>query len=565
MILELMIENFAIIDRINVKFSEGLNIITGETGTGKSIVVDAINLLLGNRADRSFIRYGEETAFIEAYFLLPEVHEIYDTMESFGIKIESDQIITVSREIHKSGKSLSRINGRIVNLGILKELVPNLLDIQGQNENQKLLKKDEQLKILDALTDKKAAELRNSVRKLYGSLSELRKKLKTIDIDEFKKEREMEILSFQIEEIDNAKLKAGEDDKLLTEFRKVQKLDDIKTSVFKAVTELDGDGYKDGIVSMLYRIGSEIQSFSTEDEELKQFGDELMSIYYSSQDLSRSLNEYSRNIDYSEEELENLETRIDLINNLKRKYGNTIEEIESYRNKIGSEYSALENIDIELKMINEEMDKLYSKIMDKSKMLSSARKEKALELKGKMENEFRELNMQESVFEAVVTEKDEPNETGIDDVEFMISTNIGQPLKPITKVASGGEVSRIMLAFKNIENEKNEVATLIFDEIDAGISGRTAQLVGEKILRVSEKNQIICITHLPQIAAMADHHFMISKSSKDSITTASIVELDYEQKIEELSRLTGGVSVTDSTKKHARDMLELSDKMKSKK
>lgn len=565
MILELMIENFAIIDKINVRFSEGLNIITGETGTGKSIVVDAINLLLGNRADKAFIRYGEESAFVEAYFLLPEVHEIHDTFENLGIKVESDNIVTVSREIHKNGRSLSRINGRIVNLGVLRELVPNLLDIQGQNENQKLLKKDEQLKILDALTDKKAEDLRKNIRKLYGSLSELRKKLKTIDIDEFKKEREMEILSFQIEEIDNAKLKAGEDDNLLSEFRKVQKLDDIKTAVFKAVTELEGEGYKEGIVSSLYKIGSDIQSFSTEDKELKQFGDELLSLYYSAQDISRSLNEYSRSIDYSEEELETIESRIDLINNLKRKYGNTIDEIASYRDKIGQEYSALENIDIELTMINEEMDKLYNEIMDKSKVLSSSRKEKALELKDKMENEFRELNMQESVFEAVVSNREEPNETGIDDVEFMISTNIGQPLKPITKVASGGEVSRIMLAFKNIENEKNEVATLIFDEIDAGISGRTAQLVGEKILRVSEKNQIICITHLPQIAAMADHHFRISKSTVDNITTADIDELDYDQKVDELSRLTGGVSVTDSTKKHARDMLELSSKMKSKK
>ena len=567
MIMELLVENFAIIENMNVKFSEGLNIITGETGTGKSIVIDAINLLLGSRADKSLIRYGKESALIEGSFQLPEKNKsgrISEILEKFGIKIESDNLLIVSREIHSNGRNISRVNGRIANLSVLKSVVPHLLDIQGQNENQKLLRKEEQLRILDMMIDNEFIELKGEIKEEAVKISNLRKRLSDLDIDDMKKEREIELLKYQINEIDSAELKEGEDEELIEKYRMLEKSDEIKRVLFKCTSALDGDGYSEGALSNLYSIGNELYSLSDADKKLGEFSETILSAYYSLQDINRDIILYGDSMDFSEEELFNISSRIDTINSLKRKYGNTVEEIDSYREKIERELRELENIDREIEELKKEISEAEKIIMEKSEILSKERRRVSSELKDKMEKELRELNMKDSEFEVRMKRKEKPNETGIDDIEFMISANIGQPLKPISKVASGGEISRIMLAFKNIINEKDDISTLIFDEIDTGISGRTAQLVGEKILRVSEKNQIICITHLPQIAAMADHHFLINKDIKDGVTTAEISELSREERIDELSRLTGGVSVTESTKKHAEDMIALSEKLKKK-
>ena len=563
MILELLVENFVIIDRINVKFFEGLNIITGETGTGKSVIVDAINLLLGSRADKSFIRTGCEYSLIEACFKVPNDNDINQLIDYLGINIDSDRIIIVSREIHTNGRNISRINGRPVALSVIKELTPNFLDIQGQNENQKLLKKKEQLNILDSLLDKEDIKLRNEISIQYKELTTLKKKLKKIDIDELKKEREMEILNFQINEIEDAALKLNEDSKLSAEYKKIQKINDIKATLYKAVSELDGDTYNGGVTSSLYKISADLSIFSEEDELFKKTSSSLMEIYYISQEISRDLSDYLRDIDYSDLEINEIEMRLDLINNLKRKYGNTVEEILSYKDELNEKFTSLKNLEEEIISLKNEIFKIESNIIEKAEVLSEHRKEISILLKSKIEKELKELNMGESIFSVDFIKRNEPNTYGIDDIEFLISTNRGQPLKPIAKVASGGEISRLMLAFKNVVGEEDELSTLIYDEIDMGISGRTAQLVGEKILKVSEKNQILCITHLPQIAAMADHHYLLRKSVISGETVASMKELSYEDKIDELSRLTGGVSVTESTRKHAIDMLRLSKKLKN--
>ncbi|MDO5707759.1 MAG: DNA repair protein RecN [Andreesenia angusta] len=563
MIIELMVENFAIIDKININFSEGLNIITGETGTGKSIIIDAINLLLGNRADKSLIRYGKESSLIEASFSIPDDDKNFINMaKEYGIKIDADKIIVISRELHSNGRNISRINGRIVNLSILKSIGLNLLDIQGQNENQKLLKRDEQILILDNLIEKKYKILKEDIRNEYKELNGLKKKFNELDIDEMKKEREMEILNYQISEIEEASLKEGEDEELLQRYKLLEKSNDIKKVIFESEVLFNGDGYSDGIINRLYSIGNELSVLSEADKNLKNFSEEILNSYYNLEEISRDMSSYGASIDTSQEELDYISNRIDSINSLKRKYGNTISDINTYRDKMEEELTELENIDKQIEDIKKKINNISEKLLKKSEELSIERKRVAKVLKDKIESELNELNMKDSRFEVDFENREAPNDKGIDDIEFMLSANIGQPIRAINKVASGGELSRLMLAFKNIINEKNDLSTLIFDEIDTGISGRTAQLVGEKIYRVSKKNQVICITHLPQIAAMADHHFLINKELKDGMTTANIRELEYSQRIDEIARLTGGVSVTDSTKRHAENMLELSKKIR---
>lgn len=566
MILELLVENFAIIEKINVKFSEGLNIMTGETGTGKSIIIDAINLLLGNRSDKNLIRYKKESALIEASFQVLNIEKnkfVLNILYNYGIKLdEEDNILVISREIHSNGRNVSRINGRVVNLSILKDIVPKLLDIQGQHENQKLLKTEEQIDILDSLLDDKFKKLKEDLKKDVNTLREIEKKLQVLNIDEIQKEREIELLNYQLKEIYDSNIKEYEEEELIKKYRILEESENIKKAIFKCIDSLGGDDYNSGILSVLFNLGSEIKSFSDMDKNLQEFSENLLNAYYILQELNRELNIYGENIEYSEEEFFEISNRIDCINSLKRKYGNTIEEINAYRDKMEKELQRLENIDKEIKKINDEKLLIKKKVFENSEILSAERVKISKYLKIKMEKELKELNIIDATFEVEFTRRDEPNEKGIDNIEFLISANIGQPLRPISKVASGGEISRIMLAFKNIINEKYENATLIFDEIDTGISGRTAQLVGEKILKVSRKNQIICITHLPQIAAMADHHFMINKKVENNITSTNITKLSKEERIKELSRLMGGVSVTESTKKHAEDMINLSEKLK---
>lgn len=563
MILDLNIENFAIIDRINVSFKEGLNVITGETGTGKSIVVDAINLLLGERADKSLIRYGSEVATIEAVFQTSSIGSVRLLLEKFGIQGEDDGTLLVSRQVYISGRSVARVNGRTVTVTMLREIVSKLIDIQGQNQNQGLISPKNQMELLDSLGGSEAVELRDDIRSSFQEYSSLEREIDILLGDEMEKERKMDLLRFQIEEIESAQLLDGEEDELMQRYGVLSKGEDIKRAVEKSIFELsDHDLSGSGILERLHSACNGLRGVEDLDDELKRFADEMMSSYYQLQELNRDMVEYSSNTEYSDEELELLSSRMDLINNLKRKYGNTTEEIGQYCSKISEELYKLENIDREIELLTDKKKLAYSRLVESSETLSQMRKHLAAELEKSVSAELKELNMKDSLFKVQVRGREGVSEYGIDTVEFMISTNTGQPLKPLAKVASGGEISRIMLSFKNIIAEKDEIATLVFDEIDAGISGRTAQLVGEKIYSVSKTHQIICITHLPQIAVMGDAHYCISKATIGDITTAKLEELTEEEKVEEITRLIGGATVTSTTRNHAKEMLELSERFK---
>lgn len=563
MILDLNIENFAIIDRISVSFKEGLNVITGETGTGKSIVVDAINLLLGERADRSFVRYGSEEATIEAVFQIDRISSVRLLLEKFGIRCEDDGTLLVSRQIYISGRSVARVNGRTVTVTMLREIVSKLIDIQGQNQNQGLVSPKSQMNLLDSLGGNRVAELRESIRLNFQEYSSIEKEIASLQGDEMEKERKMDLLRFQIEEIESANLLDGEEDELMKRYSILSRGEDVKRAVEKSIFELsEGDFSGSAILERLHSAYSGLNGVEELDEQLKRFADEMLSAYYQLQELSRDMVEYSSSMEYSSEELEMISSRIDLLNNLKRKYGNTIEEIKSYCKQITEDLYRIENMDREIEILTARSKEVYEKLIEQSKSLSDIRADLSLELEKSIVNELKQVNMKDSVFKVAISERESVSEYGLDRVEFMMSTNIGQPLKLLSKVASGGEMSRIMLSFKNVIAEKDEIATLIFDEIDAGISGRTAQLVGEKIYGVSKTHQIICITHLPQIAVMGDAHYAISKRIEGEVTTAVIDELDNQQKVDEITRLIGGATVTDTTRNHAKEMLELSERFK---
>ncbi|OHW62981.1 DNA repair protein RecN [Andreesenia angusta] len=562
MITDLNIENFAIIDRISISFESGLNIITGETGTGKSIVVDAINLLLGERSDKSFIRHGHEKARIEAVFEDSYDVKLKGLLESYGIECEEDGLLLVSREIYSNGRSVARINGRAATLTMLRELVPRLLDIQSQNENQKLLHSENQLEIIDVICGAEIAELKALIKEDYMSLKAVDRKIEKLSGDEMEKERKIDLLKFQIEEIECADLKAEEEEKLTSEYKKLQANEEIEKSLERAKSELSDGIDGASIMERVYQLHTGFSRVESYDEKLKSFSEEMLAIYYQMQELGRDIKDYSLGLEYPENSLEDLGRRLDQINSLKRKYGNTVEEILEYRDEVAKELELLYDLDNEIERLKAKKVLLEENLLELSGKASALRKSHAVQFQENIERELKALNMEDSVFEVRFSERDGFSETGTDRVDFMISTNLGQPIKPISKVVSGGELSRIMLAFKNILAEKDDIATLVFDEIDAGISGRTAQLVGEKIKSVSTLHQIICITHLPQIAAMADVHFRITKGSSHELTTAEVKKLDHEEKVDEITRLIGGVSLTDTSRKHAAEMLELSSKLK---
>ncbi len=563
MLIELNIQEFAIIQKATICFSEGLNIITGETGTGKSIMVDALNLVLGGRSDKNYIKDGSKKTIVEALFCIKNLSGISHILDEYGIDLEENNVL-ITREIHTSGRSVSRVNGRIVTLNILSSITDKLIDIQGQHEHQSLLSSDKHIEFIDLLGDKKLRTNKKKVKEEYLELADLKRKLNSLSQNEMERERTIDLLKFQVEEIEEMDLKVDEEESLIKEHKILSNSQELSKLVNTINEKLSLSDYgSSSIIDEVRGIGKTLSQITDYDESLKVHEETLESISYSLEDISREISDYGNNIDFDFEKLENVENRLSILNKLKRKYGNSIEEIFDYREKILEELRILLNLDEEIDKINQAIKSKEETLTDYCKELSKERKRISLELEKKIILELKELNMENSSFKVDIKELDNFTEKGRDKIEFFISTNLGQSLKPMSKVASGGEISRIMLSFKNILAEVDNINSLIFDEIDTGISGRTAQIVGEKILQISKKHQVICITHLPQIAAMADTHFLIDKNlSQDKKTLTSIKKLKEEERVNEICRLIGGVCVTETTKKHAQEMIDLSQKQK---
>jgi len=564
-IVELSVENFAIAEKLHIDFTTGFNVLTGETGAGKSIIVDAISLILGSRASRGFIRTGAEKAILEGLFYLEKPEKIKAVLDEYGIDSENNNYLLLTRELYTTGRSVSRINGRTVTLNMLNNITRHLIDIHGQHEHQSLLNPDNHIIIIDSFGNEDFNKLKVEVSNYYNELILHNKRLKEISLDEMVKDREIDLLNYQIEEIDNARLSKKEEQEIFEEYEKLNNIKYIVSGLSEGIKLLHSNDYESfSIIDSINKVLSSLGRIKKFDKEIASYYDTLNNINFELQELNRDLLYYLDNINFDEERIVYLEERIDTINKLKKKYGNTIDDILSYGEKINQRLQILLNNEKEVEKTKNEIEKTKKILDGKCNRLSIERKKISTNIEKIFANELAQLNMKNVIFKVQFVKNANYSPDGFDNIEFLISTNPGEALKPLSKIASGGEISRIMLAFKSILAEYDEISCLIFDEVDSGISGRTAQIVGEKINSIAKKRQVICISHLPQIAALGDTHFCISKKMEDNRTVTEVKKLDYEERVDELARLLGGVDLTDTTRMHAREMLSMAKKTKSK-
>lgn len=561
MLLELRIKNFALIEELNLNFSQGFNVLTGETGAGKSILIDSVNFLVGEKFNKEIIRTGCDFAFVEGIFEVKN-KDIFNLLEGYGIA--SDDYLVIAREINQNNKSIIRINGRTTNLSIVREISKLLIDIHGQHEHQSLLDESKHIEILDSFCGIELKNIKEEYRKVFERVKEIEKELEKLTQDEQYRLRKIDLLKFQIQEIQEANLKVGEEEQL------IQRRDILKNA--EKIYSCLNTAYQKIYESAMYEsafdsIGSALVSIDniTEfDSKINDIKSTLEDVYYKLEDAVENIRDYRDKIEYNDNELNEIEDRLDLINKLKRKYGSSIEEILSYFSNIEKELVDLETSDELIEELESQLKIENENLHILAKYMTNFRRNTANYLKERIEAELKYLGMERAVFEVQVEEKERYDYNGNNEVKFMITSNPGEPLRPLHKVASGGEISRIMLAIKSVVADIDEIPVLIFDEIDTGISGRTAQSVAEKMILISKSHQILCVTHLPQIASMADKHFKIQKIVIEDKTVTKVKDLQNEEKIEEIARMLGGAIVTELTKVNAKEIIELAEQLKVK-
>ena len=552
MLQNLHVKNLALIDEIEVEFGDGLNILTGETGAGKSIILGSVNLALGGRYSKDILRQGAEYGFVELTFQVENEHQIRELKE-LDIYPEDGAVILSRRLMEK--RSVSRINGETVPIALLKEAASILIDIHGQHEHQSLLYKKNHLGIVDAFARETASDVKQKVLEAYKAYKACEKELDEMETDEAQRAKELSFLKFETGEIREADLKIGEDEDLEELYRRIVNSKRIAECVSEAyLYTSEGNDSASENLSRAIRAVSEIVEY---DERASQMYDQLVEIDSLLNDFNRELADYADECEFSDEEFHDTEERLNEINHLKTKYGNTIEEILAYCAAQEKRLAALEDYDNYIEDLRAKAKKSEEELRKQAKKLSAIRRKQAKVLSKSIEDGLKDLNFENVQFEIGFAETKGYTAEGMDDVEFMISLNPGQPLKPLASVASGGELSRIMLAIKTVMASRDEIETLIFDEIDVGISGRTAQKVSEKMAVIGKGHQVICITHLAQIAAMADRHYLIEKASSKGDTRTDIRRLDENESVRELARILGGAKITDTVLKSAVEMKEL--------
>lgn len=552
MLQNLHVKNLALIDEIEVEFGDGLNILTGETGAGKSIILGSVNLALGGRYSKDILRQGAEYGFVELTFQVENEHQIRELRE-LDIYPEDGTVVLSRRLMEK--RSVSRINGETVPIALLKEAASILIDIHGQHEHQSLLYKKNHLGIVDAFARETASDVKQKVLEAYKAYKACEKELDEMETDEAQRAKELSFLKFETGEIREADLKTGEDEDLEELYRRIVNSKRIAECVSEAyLYTSEGNDSASENLSRAIRAVSEIVEY---DERASQMYDQLVEIDSLLNDFNRELADYADECEFSDEEFHDTEERLNEINHLKTKYGNTIEEILAYCAAQEKRLAALEDYDNYIEDLRAKAKKSEEELRKQAKKLSAIRRKQAKVLSKSIEDGLKDLNFENVQFEIGFAETKGYTAEGMDDVEFMISLNPGQPLKPLASVASGGELSRIMLAIKTVMASRDEIETLIFDEIDVGISGRTAQKVSEKMAVIGKGHQVICITHLAQIAAMADRHYLIEKASSKGDTRTDIRRLDENESVRELARILGGAKITDTVLKSAVEMKEL--------
>ncbi|AKP47739.1 DNA repair protein RecN [Bacillus smithii] len=561
MLQELSIHNFAIIDELSLSLDKGLTVLTGETGAGKSIIIDAISLLIGGRGSAEFVRHGEKKAEIEGLFLLDNPdHPCYQKAEELGIDIE-DGMIVLRREISTSGKSVCRINGKLVTISILREIGASLVDIHGQHEHQELLNPALHLQLLDEFAGKELEKAKMSYQELYEQYVKTKQRISQLSENEQEMAHRLDLIQFQLNEIQSADLQLNEDEKLLNEKRKLSNYEKLYEAITTSYDGLQGEGKGLDWVGLVM---SYLETAAELDSEYEPVYKNVSNAYYMLEDAARQISGEMDTIEFDPNRLNEIEARLNEINLLKRKYGQSIEEILEYGAKIEEEIETLTHKETRLEDLEKKLTSIKQDLLLEAKNLSNLRKKWAETLTEAIHHELKQLYMDKTVFEIrfLPVEEDTFHKDGIDQVEFYISTNPGEPLKPLAKVASGGELSRIMLALKTIFSSHQGVTSIIFDEVDTGVSGRVAQAIGEKIYQVSVQSQVLCISHLPQVAAMADTHLYISKETDKGRTRTSVKPLEYEEKVKEIGRMISGVEMTTLTKQHAKELLDLAKSIK---
>lgn len=540
MINHISIQNFAIIENTEIDFEDGLSIITGETGSGKSIVIEAISLALGSRADSSFVRHGADKAVVE-----------------LAGELDGEELV-ITREVSASGKNLCRLNGQMVTLGVLAQTCRKLADIHGQYDNQSLLNPENHIVLVDRFHEEKISSIKSRFEEAYHAYHEVKTRLSKLLSAEGEQRRKLDFYRFEKDEIDHADLSTGEDEALSARVSLLQNSEKIFAGIETAYGSLsENEGCA---MDALGNCLSALDSISGYSSELSAVTEDFTDLYYRLEDISGALRRIRENITFTPDELDTAIARLDLIENLKKKYGSSIEEILAYRDRISEELSMIENFDETKAELEKQCATSYELLKKQAEYLTEARKISADKLEKAIEKELHDLNFAQAHLSIDFKTPDTITVTGNDIVEFLITTNKGEPLKPLAKIASGGEISRIMLAIKNITGTYDYIPTMIFDEIDAGISGVTASIVGRKLHQIAENHQIICITHLPQIAACGDTHYRIHKESNETSTFTYVDKLSGDEAVDEIARLLGGETVTETTRASAKELLASSRK-----
>ncbi|WP_026487566.1 DNA repair protein RecN [Caldanaerobius polysaccharolyticus] len=562
MLVSLSIKNFALIDNIEVYFDRGLNIITGESGAGKSIIIEALSLVLGGRADKEMIRAGCEKAEVEAVFEIRKDSEIGDELRSMGLLEGEDDLIILCRELASNGRSVCRINHKTVNVSILKRIAHRLVDIHGQNEYQVLFDESTYQGLLDSFGGEPLKALKEEVSKVYRTYVQIDREIEKLK-DEGNNPLEEEFIRYQLNEIAAANLKEGEEEELLKARKIMNNAEKIYEALFNVYSLLYDN--KNGL-SILEGLGEAIEKL----EDISQYDGDIQGIikylndsYYQIQDVCECVRKYMENLNFDPEKLNEVEERLHILSDLKRKYGRSVEQLIEYRSELQSKINRIENNIQILEQMQRQRSEIYEELLRRCSDLSRMREKVASQMEKAVSAELDQLGIKGVIFKVRINPR-ELSENGVDGVEFMISTNPGEPLKPLAKVVSGGEMSRIMLAFKKVFAEADGIDTLIFDEIDTGISGQTVQVVAEKILELSLKRQVICITHMPQIASMADTHYYIQKAVEKGRTHIKVEKLDDKGRIREISRIISGDNITPLALSHSKEMIANAIKLKEK-
>lgn len=559
MLQTLSIKQFAIIDELEVHFGDGLTVLSGETGAGKSIIIDAIGQLIGMRASSNYVRHGEKKAIIEGIFDIDESKEAISILEALDIDIDEDFLL-VKREIFSTGKSMCRVNNQIITLQDLRKIMQELLDIHGQHETQTLLKQKYHLQLLDNYAEDKYKKLLNSYVATFDQYKAKKKELEDLESADQALLQRLDLLKFQYEELQEANLVEGEVKQLETDIKRIQNSENLNLALNNAHLTLTDEH---AITDRLYELSNQLQAIShILPEKYDSLKEEVDQFYYTLEDAKHQLYDELTNTEFDEQYLNELESRMNVLNDLKRKYGKDISELITYQSKLANEIDKIENYEESTSQLRQEIDTLYDKVIKLGKQLSKERRSVAQTLRNHIVEEIQNLQMKDANLEISFKPLDVPNREGIEFVEFLISPNKGEPLKSLNKIASGGELSRIMLALKTIFVKTRGQTAILFDEVDSGVSGQAAQKMAEKMKDLATYIQVICISHLPQVATMSDHHLFISKDTTDDRTTTHVQELSGDERVTEIARMISGASVTELTRQNAKEMIEQNQRLR---